>query len=124
MRYQVRMTDGHSSVIEAIEFFPQGTGMIFYKDRMRAQEGRADQWGNPVMRMTRVATAFINNVQSIVEIPEEQPEIPVAATEGINFTHNPVPIGEAAAAMNRWYDEEVTPVDPDGINWTDAQMER
>ena len=128
MRYQVRH-NGHTSVIEAREFFPQNTGIIFYQDRMRPQEGRPDQWGNPVVRLTRVAVAFLNNVESILEIPEEDPAIPVVATGGINVAPAPWGIGGGAIQGTTgdqvWFNEApIEPVDGDGINWDEAQVER
>ena len=123
MRYQVRFNDETTAVIEAREFYPQGAGIIFYKDRLLPQEGRTDQWGNPVMSRQRVAVAFINNVQSILEIPEEDPGIPDPAriTEGIDGGAI-----QATAGTQIWYHDEVTamPLDPDGINWDEAQVER
>ena len=69
----------------------------------------------------------LSNVQSILEIPEEPPGIPVAATEGINVAPAPWGIGGGAiqgdTGTQMWYNE-TTPVDPDGINWDEAQVER
>lgn len=123
MRYQVRFNDETTAVVEAREFYPQGAGIIFYKDRLLPREGRTDQWGNPVMSRQRVAVAFINNVQSILEIPEEAPEIPIAATEGINVATVPWGIAGQTLGTQIWVDE-ATPVDGDGINWDEAQVER
>lgn len=80
MRYQIHLINNPNPLtVEATEFQPIGTGVIFYKDRMRNTLGN-DTWGNPRRVPALVAIAYMTNIESILEIPEE--EGPVA--EGVD----------------------------------------
>lgn len=87
MLYSVRLMDNphHEIRVEAAEFHQLGAGVSFFAERMVNRDGN-DQWGNPRRNRQRVAVAYFNNVQSILEIPQEDPGVPeVAMEQGVPF---------------------------------------
>lgn len=87
MLYSVRLMDNPRNEIrvEATEFHQLGAGVSFFAERMVNRDGN-DQWGNPRRNRQRVAVAYFNNVQSILEIPQEDPGVPeVAMEQGVPF---------------------------------------
>lgn len=87
MRYAVRLINNPRSTpifVEAAEFHAMGQagGITFFAERMR-DTGGVDQWGNPRRQRQRVSVAFFTNVESVLEVPEENPGVPEAATEGL-----------------------------------------
>lgn len=117
MRYEVRIPNNQPISVEATEFHNVNGGIVFFAERMR-DVGTLDQWGNPSRRRQRVQTAYFNNVESVVEIPQEEFGVPIADPEpniiGLPQTHV-------------WFDEAngmaPRPIDADGINWVDAQRD-
>lgn len=121
MQYRVRfLSQNPPAVVDATEFHPMGNGVIFYKERMRNTLGN-DQWGNPRRMPTRVPVAFMTNIESILEINEEEGP----ATEGVDpfgvFTDNQVRLAGAHEALQRLGAMNVTPppVQFNQIHWVD-----
>lgn len=130
MRYQVRLINhGAPLVVEATEFHPTGHGISFYSERMRPTGGN-DQWGNPRRQRVRIPVAFFNNVESIVELPEEDQ----AAAEGFHEEMvTPLNRGGVFPVPTPWPQEPArwpelgtgvgAGVDQDGVNWNEARVE-
>lgn len=136
MRFQVRVVAIASPVIvEAQEFGVNNTGGVtFFADRNRPHPGGGlnDQWGNPRMQRQRLAVAYFTNVESVVEIPEEDPFMPeVADEQGVPFNMGgtfaePIRVITPDQAQVFYDDDDElppVPVDEDGINWEEAQRD-
>lgn len=142
MRYQVHLINNPNPLtVDATEFHPMSGGVIFYKDRMRSN-GMNDTWGNPRRVPTRVAVAFMTNVESILEIPEEDevapqvdfeagaPTIGATTVDGIRWTDNDVALWVDEAGPNLLRRNFAAPpelpgppigIDGDNVPW-DAQQ--
>lgn len=136
MRYEVRVVDNPPIFVEAVEFHNVSGGVVFFAERMR-NNGTADQWGNPVRRTQRVQVAFFSNVESVLEVPEEELGVPTAGDvdlRAFQVWHDEVtfvaePAGRTGRATIRTVPPHLfnnlnpLPTDPDGINWVDAQRD-
>ena len=143
MRYSVRFANrAGTQIIEADEMHPMGNGqLVFYADRIRNRPGN-DQWGNPRTMPTRVTVAVFSNVDSAVEIPEEDPGLQRPETGGMVDEFTAVrwdqhTVGFGNGQLPPIVDERVfadfatipppapIPVgtDDDGINWTAQQAD-
>lgn len=108
MRYAVRLINNprpNPIFVEATEFHALGQagGITFFAERMR-ETGGVDQWGNPRRQRQRVSVAFFNNVESVLEMPEEDPGLPEVGLEGAV----PFNMGGTFAEPQAWVDEAPT----------------
>ena len=137
MRYEVRLINGNQPIfVEATDFHNVNDGVVFFAERMR-NNGTTDQWGNPVRRTQRVQIAFFNNVESVLEAPEEELGLPVVGAvpfqgdpiwfdDGrVNAVEPQVLAGRAALGFpaGSFGTLNPLPVDADGINWDVAQRD-
>lgn len=139
MRYEVRVNGNQPIFVEAIEFHNVSGGVVFFAERMR-NNGTTDQWGTLVQRRQRVQVAFFSNVESVLEAPEEEFGVPVPEEvaphtfqaapiwydDGVTAVAEPAALAGRAVGMTPAHIfDNLTPrhVDPDGINWVDAQRD-
>lgn len=146
MRYAIRLINNprpQPIFVEAAEFHSMGQsgGITFFAERMRPTGG-IDQWGNPRMQRARVSVAFFNNVESVLELPEEDPGVPEMATEGLVGNERvPFNMGGDFPGATPWgelqhgvggrgiaRDQDIPPpapirVDDDGVNWDAERAE-